>query len=348
MTETAVHEHWMRRCFELGAYGIGNVAPNPLVGCVIVKDGECIAEGYHRYYGAPHAEPDAISRIANPNNIKGATLYVNLEPCSHQGKTPPCAPIIVHHGIKKVVISNVDPFPKVNGTGIQLMNDHGIEVITDILQNEGEWLNRRFFTFHKKQRPWIILKWAQSADGFIAPKNQQTGEISWISGIESQTLAHKWRAENQAILVGVNTIIKDNPALTVRHVHGANPIRIVLDPENRIPTKASVLIDGLPTVVFNMHCEKFKDNVQWVKTTREAILHDLMKWLYNSNIQSLIVEGGAFTLNQFIKADFWDEARVFSGNVLLQNGISAPTLNNKILSQTTMGNDNLITMLRTI
>jgi len=346
MTVNDVHAHWMRRCLELATYGLGNVAPNPLVGCVIVKDGKCIAEGSHRYHGAPHAEPDAIGRIHDETLLQGATLYVNLEPCAHHGKTPPCAPLIVQKGIKQVVIANVDPFEHVNGAGIRLMQQHGIEVITDVLKQEGEWLNRRFFTFHQEKRPWIILKWAQSMDGFIAPASQNEGEITWITGIESQTLVHQWRAEEQAILIGTNTVIKDDPSLTVRHVHGSNPLRIVFDLNNRIPTNTKVLTDGFKTIIFNQEHEKIVGVIQWLKTTPAFILTDLMQFLYREQIQSLIVEGGTTTINHFIEQNMWDETRYFVGNSMLEHGIKAPEINQIINQEQFIGSDKLYKIIR--
>lgn len=323
-------EIYMKRCFQLAECGKGHAAPNPMVGAVIVCDGEIIGEGYHRKCGGPHAEVNAVASVADKSKLSRSTMYVSLEPCAHWGKTPPCAELIIKHRIPKVVICNVDPFPKVDGRGVQMLQDAGIEVKTGVLADEGWHLNRRFFTFHSKRRPYIILKWAESADGFVAGKNGR--QIS-ISTPETLRYVHKMRAEESGILVGTQTALNDNPSLTVRHWSGDNPTRIILDRNLIVPIACKCFSSDTQTIVVS---EK-EDNGNYPSNVKIATLpfdsngvamDALMKYLYESNIQSLIVEGGTKTLQSFIDAGLWDETRVEKNpRLLIKEGIESPDLN---------------------
>lgn len=320
----------MERCFQLAKCGIGHAAPNPMVGAVIVCDGEIIGEGYHRKCGGPHAEVNAVASVADKSKLTRSTMYVSLEPCAHWGKTPPCAELIIKHHIPKVVICNVDPFPKVDGRGIQMLQDAGIEVQTGVLEDEGWHLNRRFFTFHSKRRPFIILKWAESADGFIAGKN---GSPIAISTPESIRYVHKMRAEEAGILVGTQTALNDNPSLTVRHWDGENPTRVVLDRNLVVPVDNKCFSSDAPTILITEKADngKYPTNVKVVLLPfdeKGVDLDALMTCLYGNNIQSLIVEGGAKTLQSFIDAGLWDEARVEKNPRLhVYDGVKSPAFN---------------------
>jgi diaminohydroxyphosphoribosylaminopyrimidine deaminase/5-amino-6-(5-phosphoribosylamino)uracil reductase len=340
-----IRETYMRRCFDLAGKGLGNVAPNPMVGAVIVYNDKIIGEGYHRKYGQPHAEVNAIASVKEPNLLKEATLYVNLEPCSHHGKTPPCADLIIEKGIPEVVIANNDPFPEVSGRGICKLRDAGIKVTTGFLQQEGEWLNRRFFLFHTKKRPYIILKWAQTSDGYldmIRSDNETPALV--ISSNESGMFSHKLRAEEPAILVGTNTALLDNPELTVRKWYGKNPIRILIDKELRVPFSYNIYNAKSWTIVFTGKKEtNFEpDNVEFVisdfddkgQLSPELLLHEL----YKKNIQSLIVEGGSLLHKSFLTHDLWDEVRVETNTSLnIGNGVPAPVFSGKRIQKFCIG-----------
>lgn len=322
-------ENYMSRCFELATRGLGNVAPNPLVGSVIVNEGKIIGEGYHQHFGGPHAEVNAIQNaIENgfEDQLSSATLYVNLEPCSHFGKTPPCSDLIVRKKIKRVVISNQDPFPEVNGKGIERLTSNGIEVSSGILEKEGRELNKRFFTFHKKKRPYIILKFAQSVDGFIAHEiptkaNQQ------ISNVLSSKLVHKWRADEQAIMVGTKTALIDNPSLTVRHVTGPNPLRIAIDRRLQIPGSYTLFDRSAPTWIINEAKDEIDNTISFIKFNfDETLIEKILMKLYQYQIQSVLVEGGRNLLQQFIDLKLWDEARVITAPIKIEKGLAAPDL----------------------
>ena len=320
-------EMYMRRCFQLAECGKGHAAPNPMVGAVIVCDGEIIGEGYHRKCGGPHAEVNAVASVVDKSKLSRSTMYVSLEPCAHWGKTPPCAELIIKHRIPKVVICNVDPFPKVDGRGVQMLQDAGVEVKTGVLADEGWHLNRRFFTFHSQRRPYIILKWAESADGFIAGKN---GEPIKISTPETMRYVHKLRSEESGILVGMQTALNDNPSLTVRHWSGENPTRILLDRNLIVPADSKCFSSDAETIVVTEKSNNgnYQSNVKVATLpfdTNGVQMEALMKCLYESNIQSIIVEGGARTLQAFINAGIWDEARVERNpRLFIREGVSAP------------------------
>ncbi len=335
----------MARCIELAKMGAGNVSPNPMVGCVIVLEDQIIGEGYHQKYGEAHAEVNAINSVANPADLKKSTIYVSLEPCAHYGLTPPCADLIVANKIPRVVIGSVDPFAKVAGKGIQRLINAGIDVKVGILENECKELNKRFFNFHEKKRPYIILKWAQTLDGYIdidRSKNEY-GEPTWITGNDALVKVHKMRAEEDAILVGTNTAQKDNPSLTVRHCEGKNPLRIVIDKNLRLARTLHLFDNSTPTLVLNSIQNETQDNTEFVQLNFEKnILPQLLKVLHSKNCLSLIVEGGKKVLESLIAKDLWDEAHVFTGNKYFKSGIEAPKLQGKIVLTEQIENDRLI------
>lgn len=320
----------MARCLELARRGAGNVSPNPMVGSVIVYNDQIIGEGYHEKCGQAHAEVNAIASVKNPELLKKSTMYVTLEPCSHFGKTPPCSDLIVEKQIPKVVIGTTDPFAKVAGRGIEKLKKAGINVTLDILGEECRDLNKRFFTFHQKKRPYIILKWAQTLDGFIDINRtaENFGEPTWITGNEALIRVHKMRAEEDAILVGTNTAQKDNPSLTVRHCEGKNPLRIVIDRNLRLSQNLNLFDNSTETLVFNSLKNKIEDKNEFIKIDfSQKITSQILEVLYTRNILSLIIEGGKQLLNSFIAQDLWDEAHVYTGNKEFKNGVAAPIIN---------------------
>lgn len=325
----------MQICIDLALKGFPLAFPNPMVGCVIVHNDSIIGQGYHKQCGSHHAEVNAIASIENKELLEQSTLYVSLEPCAHFGKTPPCADLIVKSKIPRVVIGSLDTFSKVNGKGIQLLKEAGIDVVTNILEKECRAINKRFFTFHEKKRPYVILKWAQSSDGYIAPLNQK--EPLWISSPESKKLVHQWRSQEQAILVGRKTAELDNPLLTTREVEGKNPIRIVLDRELSLIKDLLIFNDDAPTLVVN---DKLSSENHF-KVDFDNLAPSLLKELHSRNIQSIIIEGGAQTLNTFIEAKVWDEARVFTSKKILEKGIQSPLIQSVINHSEIIGNDKL-------
>ena len=318
----------MLRCLELAKLGISSVSPNPMVGAVIVYNDRIIGEGYHHKYGEAHAEVNAVNEVigkfSNSAELLGqSTLYVSLEPCAHYGKTPPCADLIIKHQIPTVVVGCRDPFEAVNGKGIDKLTEAGVEVIPGVLEAECRWLNRRFFTRVQKHRPYVILKWAQTADVFFAPADNRQ---HWITGIESRKLVHQWRSEEDAVLVGKNTVAIDNPRLNVRYNVGKSPKRIVIDRRLELNHSLNIFDQSVETLIFN----EVKTDIDG--KTKYIALEDFDRYvpqyilyqLYLRDIQSVIIEGGAFTLNTFIEAGLWDEARIFTGNENLKKGIKAP------------------------
>jgi len=321
------HDKFMRRCLQLASYGSGFVAPNPMVGCVIVCNDQVIGEGYHKHFGGPHAEVNAFALVEQKELLSEATVYVSLEPCSHQGKTPPCADLLVSNNIKRVVIGCRDSNPVVSGKGIERLKRAGIEVIEGVLEEECRQLNKRFFTFHERRRPYVVLKWAQTLDGFIdRVRNEDIKGINWVSSELTKTLVHKWRSEEQSILVGRNTIINDNPSLTVREYDGQNPIRIVIDSQLQISQDLNIYSNEAPTLVFNRIKNEKKENVEWIKIS-ETSTANILEELYKREISSVFVEGGSRTLQYFIIDNVWDEARVIVGNTKFGDGIKAPIIN---------------------
>ncbi len=337
------HEYYMQRCFELALKGAGRVAPNPMVGAVIVHEGRIIGEGYHQRFGGPHAEVVAMRSVKSEDEhlIPEATMYVSLEPCSHFGKTPPCADMLVAQKVKRVVVANTDPNPLVAGRGIKKLRDAGIEVIEGVLEAEGLFLNRRFFTFHQQKRPYIILKWAQSADGFFTKDNHHK---HWITGELSRRLVHRWRAEEQAILVGYRTVLADNPELTVRHWEPQNhPLRIILDRDNTLPMDSKVFNDAAPTLLLSAKHRVDLPVQQLIGPWKDGLPAQLFHILHERNIQSIIIEGGVATLEAFIALGWWDEARVFTGAAHFASGIAATILPVVPIATETIGLDQLDT-----
>lgn len=314
---------FMQRAMDLAALGRGAVSPNPMVGCVIVNHGNIIGEGYHKRYGGPHAEPHAINGVKDPNLLKSATLYVTLEPCSHFGKTPPCADLIIKHQIQRVVIGAKDSNPLVGGKGIKKLIEAGIEVEEGIMADEIRKQNARFFTYMEKQRPYVLLKWAQTKDGFIARSNYDS---KWISQPLSRQLVHRWRAEEDAIIVGTNTAKYDNPRLNVRDWTGKDPVRIVIDKGLSLDGNLHLFDGSQATICFNLIRAARQENLEWVKMEENFTIGAILNELYQRKIQSLIVEGGSQLLRTFLEAGLWDEARVFTGDVVFGNGIPAPIL----------------------
>lgn len=323
---TELDEKYMLRCIELAAKGLGYVKSNPLVGCLIVKNGEIISEGYHHAFGMPHAERVAIDRLDDKTQIKGSTIYVNLEPCSHYGKTPPCAPYLAEISPCRVVISDIDPNPLVNNQGIKILKDAGIQVDIGICSLENRKLNKRFFTFIEKKRPYIILKWAKTLDGFIAEKNQNC--IKWISNAATRQIVHKWRAEEMAILVGAGTVRCDDPQLTTRHWHGDNPIRMVVTNSGNLPLNAKIFDEQAKTILFYKNILNTTINGDKIDIVKIKIdfIDTLYAYCIENNITSILVEGGSQLLNTFINREQWDEARVIVGNKVFGQGVRAPII----------------------
>lgn len=319
---------YIQRCLQLAQHGKGYTTPNPMVGAMLVHNGRIIGEGWHKIYGQAHAEVNCLASVKEDDLhlVPESTMYVSLEPCAHTGKTPPCANRLVAERVKKVVICNVDPFAQVSGRGIQILKDAGIEVETGVLDSEGLWVNRRFFCFHTQQRPYIILKWAQTTDGFMAPLDRSRFAIT---NSHTQQLVHKWRTEEAAILVGSTTALNDNPQLTSRLWSGQQPLRVVLAGKHQLPAGHHLLNDVAPTLIINEEKDEAVGNVQYVRVVRgDDQLKDILGILHQRKVLSVIVEGGPATLNRFIAEGLWDEARILTGATQLQQGIEAPTLPN--------------------
>jgi diaminohydroxyphosphoribosylaminopyrimidine deaminase/5-amino-6-(5-phosphoribosylamino)uracil reductase len=333
------HSLYMQRCLELAQLGAGLTAPNPMVGCVIVANNLIIGEGYHKSFGEAHAEVVAIQSVKDKSELIGATVYVSLEPCSHFGKTPPCADLLVQSNVKTVVIACRDTNPTVAGKGIERLKKAEIEVIEGVLEKESRELNKRFFTFHEKQRPYVILKWTQTLDGYLDKirKDDEKG-VNWISQPETKVLVHKWRGEEQSILVGRNTIINDNPSLTVREYKGKNPVRIVIDSQLQISGDVNIYSPEAPTIVFNRIRNEKKENVEWVKI-KETSTKNILDELYKRDIISVFVEGGSRTLQYFIIDNVWDEAHVIVGNKRFEEGMKAPIINRVPIASHPFGED---------
>ncbi|MCX2681353.1 bifunctional diaminohydroxyphosphoribosylaminopyrimidine deaminase/5-amino-6-(5-phosphoribosylamino)uracil reductase RibD [Galbibacter sp. EGI 63066] len=346
-----IHDFYIKRCIQIAKNGLGNTYPNPMVGCVIVADNKVIGEGFTSPAGQNHAEVNAVQSVKDKALLKKATLYVTLEPCSHFGKTPPCADLIVKNKIPNVVVGVLDSNEKVAGRGIRKLTEAGCKVTVGILEDACKESNKRFFTFHEKRRPYIILKWAQTANGFIAPSKDNSPEDRkpiWITNKFSRQLVHKWRSEEQAILVGTNTVITDNPKLNTRDWQGNSPIRVVLDRQLRIPKDSFVWEGSQKTIFLVGQKTKTEDdssenivfeNIDFNKNVAQQICDVLFK----HEIQSLIVEGGSKTLQTFIDENLWDEARVFEGKTNFENGTQAPVLKHPSQSEENITGDLLKT-----
>jgi len=323
---------FMQRCLELALLGMGDVAPNPMVGCVIVHNEIIIGEGYHQKYGEAHAEVNAIRSVKQTELLEQSTLYVSLEPCAHFGKTPPCSDLIIQHRIPRVIIGTIDRFAKVAGKGIERMQNAGIEVEVGVLEEECRELNRRFFTFHEKKRPYIILKWAQTLDGFIDTDRTETEHPSWITNALAKRLVHKQRSEESAILIGTNTAEFDNPSLTVREWIGNQPVRLVIDRTGRLDSELHIFDQKAPTWVFTGVEQPDRENLKMIRLHPEQnVIPQLLTELYHRNILSVIVEGGSQLLNSFLELGLWDEAFVYTGNQFFGKGVKAPYICGKTM-----------------
>ena len=318
-----IHENYITRCIEIAKNGLGTTRPNPMVGCVIVHNNKIIGEGYTSDYGGSHAEVNTINSVKNKKLLRESTLYVTLEPCSHFGKTPPCSDLIINYKIPSIVIGCIDDNEKVAGKGVKKLRDAGCNVIVGILETTCRAHHKRFFTFHNKKRPYIILKWAETIDGFIAPKTKNEKKPIWITNEFSRQLVHKWRTEEHGILVGTNTILEDNPSLTARDWIGKNPVRVVIDKEEKLSKNLTVFNDESETIILT------DKNIDFSQNSAKEICDVLFK----NEINSVIIEGGTKTLQTFINANLWDEARVFTGENNLKEGIRAPKFSGKIISE---------------
>ena len=334
----------MTRCIELAQLGAGKVAPNPMVGCVIVFNGKIIGEGFHRKYGEAHAEVNAINSVKNHELLKESTLFVTLEPCAHFGLTPPCSDLIVEKQIPKVIIGAADSFSEVAGKGVEKLKKAGVQVEVGILEKECREINKRFFTFHEKGRPYIILKWAQTKDEFIDVErtSEDYGEPTWITGDLALRLVHKIRSEEDAILVGRETAKKDNPSLSVRHWTGRNPLRLVIDRQLQLQENLNLFDGSEKTIIFNTLKNEERKNLRYVKTddTKNTI-PQILSELHQQKILSVIVEGGKQLLESFIELELWDEAHIFIGNKFFGSGVHAPKINGKLIASEHLDNDQL-------
>jgi diaminohydroxyphosphoribosylaminopyrimidine deaminase/5-amino-6-(5-phosphoribosylamino)uracil reductase len=342
-----IHETYLHRCLELAKQAAGYTAPNPMVGAVLVYEGRIIGEGFHKQYGGPHAEVHCINSVLpeDQEKIAASTIYVSLEPCAHHGKTPPCADLIIRHKIPHVVIGCRDPFTEVDGKGIDKLTAAGINVTLGVLEPESVDLNRRFFTFHQQHRPYIILKWAQTADGRIGHEDHSRLHIS---NELTNRLVHKWRSEEAAILVGTNTALFDDPQLTTRHWAGKDPVRLVVDMDLRLPASLKLFDGSVPTIVFNALQHAEQKNLLYYQVTKDvSLVHQISNALYQRNILSVLVEGGAQLLQSFIDAGYWDEARIIKNNELYVGaGIAAPVLHAATLLHTERIGTDIIQILR--
>jgi len=338
-----MHETYMRRALEIAEEAFPNCLPNPGVGAVIVFQDEIIGEGYTQAYGGSHAEVMAIQSVKNKDLLSQSTLYVTLEPCNHQGKTPACSSLIIESGIPRVMIAKADPNKVNEQNGIAFLRERGIEVEVGLCQRQAKELNKRFFNHINKKRPYIILKWAESQDGFMAPERGSNEKgVVWITGDQAQQLNHKWRSEEMAILIGSNTVIIDNPNLTVREWKGKNPIRIVIDKDLKAEPNSNAFNKEAITYIFNNQYNRTTEFNHWIKLDfSKNVTKQICDFLYELHIQSIIVEGGAYTLSQFIDNDLWDEARIFQGQEFFEKGLPSPKLNKRIVCSYKVGKDTL-------
>ena len=324
-------EIFMQRCLELAKNGLGNVAPNPMVGCVIVHNGKIIGEGYHRKYGEAHAEVNAINSVKDHSLLTESTLFVNLEPCAHYGKTPPCSNLIIEKKIPKVVIGCIDTFSEVAGKGIEKMQKAGIDVTVGVLEKESIELNKAFFTFHTKKRPYIVLKWAQTLDGFIDIDREIKDDTTdyWISNKFSKQLVHLYRSRIDGILVGKNTVKNDNPSLTTRLIYGKNPTRLIIDFAGNLHGDKHIFDQKVNTVIFTSRPKENKENLHFAEVSNKTnIINNILEYCHKNNLQTIMVEGGAQTLSLFINNNIWDEAMVFVGEKTFGKGLKAPVISN--------------------
>lgn len=340
-------QQYMQRAIELAKLGLGRTYPNPLVGCVIVRNGEIIGEGWHRKAGQPHAEVHAINSVRDREGLKDACLYVNLEPCAHQGKTPPCCDLIIEHKIPKVVIANIDPHDKVAGQGIARLKEAGTEVIVGVCASEGEQLNRRFFSVHRKKRPYVVLKWAESRDGFMDAERRagQMGSIA-ISGPESQSLSHLWRTQEESILVGRKTAVVDDPLLNARAVHGRSPVVVLIDPQRSLRLDQLRMMDAVERQLIRISSQSATGPLH--SATQEIALEhtdaaSILNALFQAGLSSVLIEGGRKTLDAFIDPGLWDEYRIFRAPHALGKGLASPDLPSEPYLRESVGEDLLLT-----
>lgn len=329
-------ELFMQRALELAQLGVGRVSPNPRVGCVVVHDGKIIGEGWHQKFGEAHAEVNAINSVKDHTLLSDSTVFVNLEPCAHFGKTPPCADLLIEKNVRRVMIANTDPYHEVGGRGIEKLTNAGIAVEVGVCAAEGRVVNKRFFTWVEKRRPFIFLKWAQTADGFIAHTNY---ESKWISHEQALQVVHKMRSEEDAVLVGTRTAAHDNPQLSVRHWRGRNPVRVVLDRFLRLSEKLHLFDGTQPTLVYNVLKHEEHPKLIFARVPEEKFIEAVVRDLYAKNIQSIMVEGGAQTLQLFFEAGLWDEAHVIISDRAFGKGIPAPQPHGKLISTEAVGPD---------
>lgn len=345
MNATIVHKNFMMRCLYIAEPGIRNASPNPSVGAVLVYNGKIIGEGSTKAYGGKHAEVVCIESVdvKDEQYISQSTMYVSLEPCMHYGKTPPCTNFIIKHKVPKIVIGIEDPNPKMAGKSIQQLKDAGIEVVKDILKEECEWLNRRYFFHNKTKQPYVVLKYAQTQNGFFAPDKAQQ---QWISNGLTTRLSHRVRSENQAILVGKNTAVIDNPKLTTRYDFGLSPTRVVIDKKLETSEKSHLFDNSIKTLIFNQLKQAENQNVTYIKIDFEAdVIQQILQQLGSFDIQSLIIEGGAKTLQHFIKGSYWNEAIIVKAATIWENGISAPQVFGKKIDAYNLGEDEVLHLL---
>lgn len=338
-------EIFMRRCIELAKTGEANTFPNPMVGSVIVCDGRIIGEGYHRKCGEPHAEVNAINSVKDKSLLTKSTIYVSLEPCAHQGRTPACSLLIIQKQIPRIVVGCSDSFDKVAGKGIEMLKNAGRDVIVGVLKNEARELNKEFFTYHEKKRPYIILKWAETLDGYIDFIRTPDTPIqpNWITGEQARLLVHKWRSETSAIMVGTNTAEKDNPKLNVRDWSGNSPVRVVIDRTLRLPGSLNLFDGSQKTLIFTEKEKPNFNNCEFIKLNfDDDMFNTIFKELYSREILSVFVEGGAQIISSLIKYNFWDEARVFVGDKLFKDGVAAPKIKSVNPGIKIIGNDKLL------
>lgn len=342
-----IHEKYMRRCIELGKKALGSSSPNPMVGSVITHKNKIIGEGFTSRYGGPHAEVNAINSVAHKSLLNEATLYVTLEPCAHYGKTPPCAELIIKSNLRKVVIGIQDPNTIVSGSGIKKLKEAGIEVLTGVLEDECRKHHKRFLTFQEKQRPYILLKWAETKDGFIAPDNEKrkaNPQPYWISNSYARQRVHQWRSEEQAILVGTNTVLADNPRLDVRFWEGTSPVRIIIDRTLKLPADLNIYDKSTRTIILTQFEDKtkFQEGPEYgIIDFEKNMAEEICRILFEKNITSVLVEGGAETLATFLNSGLWDEARIIIGDAAFGSGTKAPYLEGKMMSTEIIGSNTI-------
>lgn len=334
-----LHEKYMRRCLEIAQRGLRNASPNPSVGAVLVYQDRIIGEGFTSPFGGAHAEVNCLNSVQEKDKslISSSSLYVSLEPCSHFGKTPPCSNLILEHKIPLVVIAMLDPNPLVASNGISQLKKHGVEVIFGILEEQAQELNKRFICFHTKKRPYVILKWAQTKHAYFSPNSKSQ---FWITNKRTKALVHQWRSEEMAILVGSNTLKADNPRLNVRLVDGKNPIRVVINTEEELDDQLHIFNQNIPSLIYSNYAKDSKENLEFIKIdTKSNVIEQILKDLYLRQVNSIIVEGGAYTLSKFIEQNVWDEARILTGAKELEEGIKAPLIKGKLSQEFLISGD---------